>query len=97
VSPPLAVLEVGGEKVLSLGRVKGGEVIRVNDVWDRPPGGEEGLLYRLLHEIRRRRMEAEGRYTLAADTGDRYGAIRWVAVGLALADLESWVAARAQR
>jgi hypothetical protein len=72
-------------------------VIRVSDVWDRPPGGEEGLLHRLMHEIRRRRLAAEGYYTLASESGDRYGAIRWAAVSLCLADLEEWVAARSSR
>jgi hypothetical protein len=67
------------------------------DVWERPPGGDEGLLYQLLREIRRRRLAAEGYYTLAADSGDRAGAVRWIAVSLVLAGLEDWVAARAQR
>jgi hypothetical protein len=53
-------------------------------------------LERLLAEIRRRRVEAEGRYTLAAESG--YGwkpeGLRWVGAVDALSGLEEWAKAR---
>jgi hypothetical protein len=51
-------------------------------------------LARLLHEIRRRRAEAEGRYELAAVEGWSSDCLRWAGAMLALAALEEWAAAR---
>jgi hypothetical protein len=64
----------------------------VRDVPERPPGVAEAALYRLLHEIRRRREQAEGRYALAALSGQGWEAegLRWAGSMLTLASLEDW-------
>jgi hypothetical protein len=59
---------------------------------ERPIGPAEEALHRLLREINRRRLEAEGRYALAALSGRGWAAdgLRWAGAMLALASLEDW-------
>jgi hypothetical protein len=59
--------------------------------------GRDDLLHRLLAQIARKRAEAEGRYSLCVESDDKVGAVRWVAVSIALGELQAWANARCQR